>query len=552
MADREDHLSTSEVSDDEGWEDTNKEDDEEENLAVLSLLDDRVFPDASSMLAYCKEKHGLDFLAIRDRLALDFHGCVKLINYIRQRVHEGAGLPAEVTLEDIQDDRYLKPVLDNDALIMCLDELPDAALNTASASQQGTVHVETADPALVESLLKKNAELQAELERLAGQFSNYRLAVQQTLDQRWGDDDDGTGAVKAETDASGKPKDNSDYYFESYAHNEIHETMLKDTIRTDAYRDFIYGNKDLFADKVVLDIGCGTGILSMFCAKAGARQVIAVDKSEILDKARENIFNNGLTDKIVCLKGKIEEVILPVAQVDIIVSEWMGYCLLYEAMLPSVIYARDKYLKPDGLLVPSHASMWIAPVADPEFIAEHIGFWRDVYGFDMKAMQEGIFKDARVQTMPSGSVCGSASPFSFLDLHSAKVEDLVFKAAWSTKLSTDIDSLDGFLVWFDIFFASSRSDETVKPAMTSKDWSSTASQERVSFTTGPYGKETHWRQGLLLNDKNSGGPGLKTDMELNGEISYAIPKDHARGLNLEVTWATADGGNKRSQMWLLH
>ena len=50
-----------------------------------------------------------------------------------------------------------------------------------------------------------------------------------------------------------------------------------------------------------------------------------------------------------CLHGKIEEVTLPVGQVDIIVSEWMGYCLLYEAMLDSVLFARDRYLAPDGL-----------------------------------------------------------------------------------------------------------------------------------------------------------------------------------------------------------
>lgn len=41
--------------------------------------------------------------------------------------------------------------------------------------------------------------------------------------------------------------------------SDIHETMLKDTIRTDAYRDFVYGHKDAIKDKVVLDIGCGTG-----------------------------------------------------------------------------------------------------------------------------------------------------------------------------------------------------------------------------------------------------------------------------------------------------
>lgn len=74
--------------------------------------------------------------------------------------------------------------------------------------------------------------------------------------------------------------------------------MLKDTIRTDAYRDFIYGNKNLFQGKIILDVGCGTGILSMFCAKAGAARVIAVDNSDIIDKARDNVIDNGLADII--------------------------------------------------------------------------------------------------------------------------------------------------------------------------------------------------------------------------------------------------------------
>ena len=70
--------------------------------------------------------------------------------------------------------------------------------------------------------------------------------------------------------------------------------MLKDKVRTDAYRDFIYNNKNLFKDKIVLDVGCGTGILSMFCARAGAAKVIAVDNSDIVDRARENIHENEL------------------------------------------------------------------------------------------------------------------------------------------------------------------------------------------------------------------------------------------------------------------
>lgn len=52
--------------------------------------------------------------------------------------------------------------------------------------------------------------------------------------------------------------------------------MLKDTVRTKTYQNVIYQNKFLFKDKIVLDVGAGTGILSLFCAKAGAKHVYAV------------------------------------------------------------------------------------------------------------------------------------------------------------------------------------------------------------------------------------------------------------------------------------
>ena len=73
-------LSLSEGSDEQEWlEDEDEE--EEEGVTIISLLDDRVFSDPFSMLSYCKEKYNLDFLGIRNRLGLDFHGTVKLINF---------------------------------------------------------------------------------------------------------------------------------------------------------------------------------------------------------------------------------------------------------------------------------------------------------------------------------------------------------------------------------------------------------------------------------------------------------------------------------------
>lgn len=63
----------------------------------------------------------------------------------------------------------------------------------------------------------------------------------------------------------------------------------------------------------------------------------------------------------------MEEIELPVPQVDIIISEWMGYFLLYESMLDTVLWARDKYLAPDGKMLPDRAKIYLAAIEDEQY-----------------------------------------------------------------------------------------------------------------------------------------------------------------------------------------
>ena len=94
--------------------------------------------------------------------------------------------------------------------------------------------------------------------------------------------------------------------------------------------------------------------------------------STIIFKAREIVARNGMADKITLIQGKMEEIEMPFPHVDIIISEWMGYFLLYESMLDTVLLARDKYLKPDGLIFPDVATLYIAAIEDSEYKEEKI------------------------------------------------------------------------------------------------------------------------------------------------------------------------------------
>lgn len=110
-----------------------------------------------------------------------------------------------------------------------------------------------------------------------------------------------------------------------------------------------------------------------FAVKAGAKHVVGVDMSTIIFKAREIVEVNGMSDKITLIQGKMEEIEIPFPKVDIIISEWMGYFLLYESMLDTVLYARDKYLEKDGLIFPDKATIFVAGIEDGEYKDEKIG-----------------------------------------------------------------------------------------------------------------------------------------------------------------------------------
>lgn len=227
-------------------------------------------------------------------------------------------------------------------------------------------------------------------------------------------------------------------------------------------------------------------------------------------------------------------------------SEWMGYYLLFEAMFDSVIYARDRYLAPGGLMVPSHATLRIAPFADSDFVDSHVTFWENVYGFKMTSMLEGIYDEGLVRTIQPSSIAGDSSVFLPLPLHTITVDELSFLKEFQVTLKQDIDALDGFAIWFDIFFMPSKDAPIADDALPSD----MQKKGIVAFTTGPYGTETHWQQGVVLIDHGKKSPApLKQGQTITGKIGYQKNAERSRGLDVTIDWEVQ--GEKGSQKWVV-
>lgn len=128
-------------------------------------------------------------------------------------------------------------------------------------------------------------------------------------------------------------------------------------------------NSGDFSGKVVLDVGTGSGILAFFAAQAGARKVYAVEASKSAEVAKLLARHNGFEDIVEVVKGKIEDISLP-EKVDIIISEPIGFLLVHERMLESYVTARNRFLKPGGIMMPTTGSIVFAPLTDDALYRE--------------------------------------------------------------------------------------------------------------------------------------------------------------------------------------
>ena len=191
-----------------------------------------------------------------------------------------------------------------------------------------------------------------------------------------------------------------------------------------------------------------------------------------------------MSDKITVLKGMAELQQLP-EKVDVIVSEWMGYFLLYEWMLETVIAVRDRWLKPEGVMLPNTASMHIALLTNEPFYEERVTFWSKrqplLCNLDMSPLVEFAklctFAEPVVEYVGPENIASFAQQVARFDLRTCTLQEIHHVVARCTLESLGDTQLSGIVGWFDVTFPGGVKLSTSPEAQPSED-----------------GYNTHWRQ----------------------------------------------------------
>lgn len=227
-----------------------------------------------------------------------------------------------------------------------------------------------------------------------------------------------------------------------------YQEMVDDAVRMNAYARAL--RRAIRPGSVVVDIGAGTGILSLLACRFGAARVYALEPDDCIHVARENALANGLADKIEWIQDVSTNVRLP-EPADVIVSDLRGVLPLFGRHIPAIIHARRNFLAPSGRLIPERDVLWMALVELRDQESEddsspHASWDPGLFGLRLEASHQYVantMKKIRVrreQLLTSPACCGA------LDYRT--IETASFSGQVSAAVTRD-GGATGVIVWFD-------------------------------------------------------------------------------------------------------
>ncbi|HXS18295.1 MAG TPA: methyltransferase domain-containing protein [Polyangiaceae bacterium] len=255
-------------------------------------------------------------------------------------------------------------------------------------------------------------------------------------------------------------------FAQSYRDASIHQMMLEDAIRTSSYERAI---QQMAPGQRVIDFGAGTGVLSIFAARSGAASVDAIERTSFVHHARRIARDSGHPE--IRFHHADHESFQLDGQADLIVSEWMGHFLFYEAMLGPLISIRDRYLSAGGRMLPERLHLHAALLIDQAFHEECAFFQGNPYGINFSSIADQPLRQSRCVRVEPKQLCKRQFHLGTLDM--ATIKEVPACLSGSCRVEQACMAY-GIAAWFS-------ADLT----------------DEIRFSTGPYDPPTHWDQMLF-------------------------------------------------------
>jgi len=224
---------------------------------------------------------------------------------------------------------------------------------------------------------------------------------------------------------------------------DYHLSMLLDTARMDSYRRAI--DATVRPGDVVVDIGCGTGVLTFMACEAGAERVYAIEGGPIIEAARELAIDNGFADRIEFLGGWSVEVGIP-EPADVLITETIGNAGLDEGIIAWTSDARQRLLRPGAVVLPQRLRLWVAAA---EAFDDHalVSDWSAPgLPYDFAAAQRRAARTLWFADITPGNLLGQPELAADIDLATAVNETTT--SAGHLRVDRG-GTLHGLACWFD-------------------------------------------------------------------------------------------------------